>query len=144
MKQTKNERVKELRNQLNLTQAEVCKHLGITLATLSRIENNGYDLSPKIERSIIEKFGVNQEWFDTGKGKAFPEGKPEILAETSYSSNPYKDVLYKELKDEITYLRNALLSSIGGKGANPNFLKALGRAGVPQKLWGTHSGATIA
>lgn len=70
---TVNERFKEVRKALNLTQAEFAKNIGLKPSTICDTENGRCNV---IERNIIavcKQFNVSREWLETGKGNMFIE-----------------------------------------------------------------------
>lgn len=66
-----NERVKELRKALNLSQDEFGKRLGLTRGAITNIELNKTELKPLLFDLICREFGVNEEWLRTGEGEMF-------------------------------------------------------------------------
>jgi XRE family transcriptional regulator, fatty acid utilization regulator len=52
------DRVRRLRNELALTQAELAEEVGITITALSRIERNEAQPRPKTRRRLAEALGV--------------------------------------------------------------------------------------
>lgn len=56
------ERLKELRNRLNLTQNQFCEKIGFTQATLSSYENATKTPSLDILLKIIQTFDVSLDW----------------------------------------------------------------------------------
>lgn len=73
-----NNRVKELRKYLHLTQTEFSEKIGITNSALSRIESGINVLTDQNTKSIIREFGVSEIWLRTGEGEMFP---PKTRAE---------------------------------------------------------------
>lgn len=99
MKQkTVNERVKALRDYLNLTQQEFATKCDLTNTSLSRIENGQADPQTGTLKKIIGKTGVAAEWLLEGKGDLIvtPPATNEEIGDV------YKDALYKELKEDKT------------------------------------------
>jgi transcriptional regulator with XRE-family HTH domain len=52
-------RVRRLRNEVALSQAELAEEVGITIAALSRIERNEAQPRPKTRRRLAEALGVS-------------------------------------------------------------------------------------
>lgn len=67
---TINERIRTLRKQKGLTQAEFGKKIGIGQAGVSKLEQEGNVVVEQNIRLISEAFGVNPAWLRTGVGKA--------------------------------------------------------------------------
>lgn len=66
---TKGERVKQIRLEEGLTLEKFGKRLGVTSATVSRIENGIHEVTDQMAVAICREYGVNEEWLETGKGK---------------------------------------------------------------------------
>ncbi len=63
-----NERFKQVRKALRLTQSEFGKSLGISNTAISKIEKGENNVSESNIISICREFGVNEEWLRTGVG----------------------------------------------------------------------------
>ena len=66
-----NERVKELRTQMKLSQIDFCALLGIKQGTLSDIERKRINVSTKTIEKIVNNLNVSKEWIYTGNGFVF-------------------------------------------------------------------------
>ena len=76
-----NERIKILRNHLKLSQDSFGKKLGVTGASISRLEKGERNLTTQMIKSICREFNVNENWLTTGEGDMFIElSKSEIAA----------------------------------------------------------------
>jgi transcriptional regulator with XRE-family HTH domain len=119
MKTTVNERIKELRIELGLNQTQFAVGCELSLPQISRIENNlDFEVSEKTLKQIRKAYNVNPEWLKSGKQPMLLEVKREPIE----APNPWKEALISEMKEEITYLRGALMSALGN---NPNFREAI-------------------
>ena len=67
---TINERIRAIRKQESLTQAEFGKKIGLKQSAVSWIEQGGNPVTDQNIRLISEAFGVNPAWLRTGEGKA--------------------------------------------------------------------------
>ena len=70
-------RIKEIRKDASLTQEVFGKRLGVTGASVSRMEAGVYEASEALIISICREFGVFREWLETGEGpkyKTAPSG----------------------------------------------------------------------
>ena len=77
-----NERLKELRNYLGLSQEAFGETVGVTKAAISRIESGINSLSDRMILSIVTQHNVSEEWLRTGEGEMFIEKtKDEQIAE---------------------------------------------------------------
>ncbi|MDE6365192.1 MAG: helix-turn-helix domain-containing protein, partial [Lachnospiraceae bacterium] len=63
-----NERIKELRKELNLTLEKFGERLGIQKATLSKIENGTVSITERNIAAICREVNVNENWLRTGEG----------------------------------------------------------------------------
>lgn len=65
-------RVKQLRQELRLSQTEFAGNLGISQQTLSGVENETRPLTDHTIITICSVYGVSEEWLRTGEGEMFP------------------------------------------------------------------------
>ena len=65
------ERVKEVRKLLNLTQEEFGNKLGVTKATISRLESGVINLTEQTLKLICREYNVNSDWLINGTGDMF-------------------------------------------------------------------------
>lgn len=63
-----NERIRQLRKELKLTQTEFGKRLGIKQTTVAGYETGGRVPIDAVISLICREFNVNEEWLRTGKG----------------------------------------------------------------------------
>jgi len=63
-----NDRIKEIRKIVGLSQEEFGKRLSITKASISRIESGINNPSDQTIKLICSEFNVNEEWLRTGAG----------------------------------------------------------------------------
>lgn len=66
-----NNRIKQLRKELGLTQEKFGEKLGLKKNSISQIENGVNSLTEQLSLSICREFHVNQEWLRTGEGEMF-------------------------------------------------------------------------
>ena len=66
-----NERLKQARKALRLSQAKFAEQLGITAQALSLLEIGTTPITAKHIKPICAIFNVNEEWLTTGKGVMF-------------------------------------------------------------------------
>lgn len=97
---TINERVKILRKELKLNQADFAKKICLTESAVCNYENNRRTLSEQTIKLICKEFDVNENWLRTGEGEMF-----KIDRETEIAK------LTKQLlKEEETSFKNRLVS----------------------------------
>ncbi|MCI1951942.1 MAG: helix-turn-helix transcriptional regulator [Clostridiales bacterium] len=66
-----NERIKELRRALCLTQDEFAKRLGITGGGVSKLEKGTRNITEQMALSICREFNVSHAWLIDGVGDMF-------------------------------------------------------------------------
>lgn len=66
------QRIKEIRKESGLTQAEFGERIGVKGNTVTGYETGIRSPSDAIIVSICREFGVNEEWLRTGSGEMFP------------------------------------------------------------------------
>ena len=77
-----NDRLKEIRKRVGITQAEFARTIGIASNTVSQIENGQRNPGGAVIKSICREFGVNETWLRTGEGDMFaPLKADEEIAE---------------------------------------------------------------
>ena len=75
-----NERLKELRIALGLSQDELGSRVGVTRGAISRIEGGSNNLTPSLMKSICREFNINENWLSTGAGQMFVELSRQEMA----------------------------------------------------------------
>ncbi|MFR6346394.1 MAG: helix-turn-helix domain-containing protein [Enterocloster aldenensis] len=68
-----NERIKELRKSLGLTQEKFANRIGIKRNTLANYEIGRNEPIDGIVFSICREFNVNEDWLRTGEGEMFEQ-----------------------------------------------------------------------
>lgn len=68
-------RLKQFRNNLDLSQRDLSKRLDISQTYYSMLERGKLPLSPLIMRIIFEHFNISLDWLITGEGDIFYRGK---------------------------------------------------------------------
>lgn len=89
---TANQRIKELRLNLGLSQAKFAKAISISNGYIAGIELGNRNVNDRLIKLIASAFNVREEWLKNGDGDMFTE-QPNQLAELAYST-------FKELKPE--------------------------------------------
>lgn len=75
------ERLKQLRNSLNITQKEFAKKIGVTAAALSAYENNQKNPSLAVAKRIAENFHISIDWLCGFSEKMVSNKKPKKLSD---------------------------------------------------------------
>jgi len=65
------ERFKQVRLALDMSMESFGARLGVTRATISRIESGVNNITPQMFTSVCREFGVNKDWLETGSGDMF-------------------------------------------------------------------------
>ena len=77
-----NERIKQIRKALNMSQDEFGKRLGVTRGAITNIELNKTEPKPLFIKLICDTFEVNEEWVNTGSGEMFVQkNRSDIIAD---------------------------------------------------------------
>lgn len=96
-----NERIKELRKVLGLSQDEFGRRLGLTRGAITNIELNKTEPKPLLIDLICREFNVNDTWLRTGEGEMFvPITRDEEI----------EDFIGRLLHDEPDSFRKRLVS----------------------------------
>ena len=66
-----NERIKELRKSLGITQQEFADKLGLKRNTIATYEIGKAVPSDRVVSDLCNKYNVNEKWLRTGEGKKF-------------------------------------------------------------------------
>ena len=125
-----NERLKEIRKELRLTQKEFAKKLGITDSGISRLEKGQNQLTDQMIRSICREFNVNYSWLVSGTGDMFDEVPQTSIDElcTQYGLDEFDRVLILEYLKMSADARKALKDYIR------NVMKRVGDADPQSKI----------
>ncbi|WP_339179307.1 helix-turn-helix transcriptional regulator [Paenibacillus sp. FSL R5-0701] len=88
-------RIKLIREALNMTQKKFGERLGISRDVVANIEYNRVEIKDLMVKHICERYGINENWLTTGEGDMF-------LSE--WQSNKKLDeaiAIFKELQPEF-------------------------------------------
>ncbi|HAT4336737.1 TPA: helix-turn-helix transcriptional regulator [Clostridium perfringens] len=88
-----NERIKELRKELHLSQAKFAKAISISNGYIASIELGNRSVNERIIKLICTTFKVNETWLKTGEGPMFND--------TIDNSTQVAMEIFKELKPEF-------------------------------------------
>lgn len=124
------DRLKALREFKRISQRELGDAIGLAFSSISSIEN-GRSESPTALKAIADYFKISYEWLLNGEGTT-PEGVV-VPNRKETAENPYKDLLYQQMRDEIDYLRK-IVNNLTGGGVKQNFLKVASEAGGQYSL----------
>lgn len=88
-----NERIKQLRLTLGLSQEEFGNRLGMGRGAITNIELKKVEPKPLLVSLICREFGISETWLRTGEGEMFlpmdaDEELAQVLAEIKLSDDP--------------------------------------------------------
>lgn len=66
-----NERIKNIRQRMKLSQEEFGERLKITRSSVSKLESGINNPSDQTIKLICSEFNINEDWFRTGSGEMF-------------------------------------------------------------------------
>jgi transcriptional regulator with XRE-family HTH domain len=66
-----NQRIKQVRNAIGLSQAKFAKRMAISSSYLAEIELNKKEATERVIRLLAVEFNVNDNWIRTGEGEMF-------------------------------------------------------------------------
>ena len=68
---TTGERIKMVRKQQKLSQADFAKEIAVSATTVCQLEVGKYNISRTTKHILCSRFHINPEWLDTGEGEMF-------------------------------------------------------------------------
>lgn len=81
------DRIKKIRKELDLTQAEFGAKIGSVQNTVTGYESGRRNPSAPVIALICEKFNVNEEWLRTGEGEMFKAAPTDVLDQLASEYN---------------------------------------------------------
>lgn len=94
-------RIKSIRNSLEMNQTKFAESLCMTRSAICKIESGENSPSEQTLKLICSQFNVNEEWLRTGEGEMFhlPEDETAALvSELLEESNPTYDLVLSIMK----------------------------------------------
>lgn len=77
-----NERIKEIRLNLGLSQEEFGERLGLSRGAITNIELNKTDPKPRFVALLCREFNVNESWLRSGEGEMFiSPSKDDVISD---------------------------------------------------------------
>lgn len=107
-----NERIKKLRNALDLTMEKFGAQLGVKRNTVSQWESGTNSVTDQVIKSICREFNVDYIWLTTGEGEMFRQIDPDdevamyVSEVIDEKDNPFFSIIletmrtYKQLNPE--------------------------------------------
>ena len=108
-----NERLKKIRTDIKLTQKQMSEKIGVTEATVSRMESGKSSITEQTIKMLCNEFNINETWLRTGEGEMYvvseqDEELAEALAEISLSDNEK----LKKIVQKLTKLNDKEIDTI--------------------------------
>ena len=106
---TVNERIRQLRQVLNMSQTDFSKAICVSIGYTAGIENGYKTANDRIIRLICLTFGVNELWLKTGDGEMFhgsPVEKKERILALFNELNPQFQNYALTVIDQLLKLQN--------------------------------------
>jgi transcriptional regulator with XRE-family HTH domain len=98
---TANQRVKFLRKDLKLTQAEFAKLISVSTSLITYIEQGKRTLNDRYIKLICDSFGVNVQWIKTGEGDRYNKEKEAKISKLLALFNGLKPRYQKFVLNQI-------------------------------------------
>lgn len=120
-----NERIKELRIALRLTQEDFGKVIGVQRAAVNKWEKGINGVADSMILSICREFGVNEHWLRTGEGEMFEQTRESVLDRLAaeYSLDKEQVSVIENFLDlspqERTLFLTQMRKVFGGPAAQP-------------------------
>ena len=80
----KNQRIRKLRRELDLTQQEFAERIGVSRANFGKYETGISEQSAAVLSLICREFDVREEWIRNGEGEMFKPKPSDILDQLAY------------------------------------------------------------
>lgn len=106
-----NERIKQIRRELGLTQAKFAERIGLKQNSIALIESGKRNISDQAVLSICREFGIMEDWIRHGDGPMYsPEATKELDALAEKYDFTYRDYIFMEKLCKDKNVRNALIN----------------------------------
>lgn len=99
-----NERIKEIRKTLNLTQQEFAERLSLKRNTIATYEMGKSVPSDRTITDICEKYNVNEEWLRDGSGEMFRAEEENSIVARATMLLGERDPLFEAFIDTYSKL----------------------------------------
>lgn len=98
-----NERMKELRKILGVTQQELADKLGLKRNTIATYEIGKASPSDRVISDLCNKYNVNEEWLRTGNGEILKKVPDEdevaiYVSELLQPDNPFSELIVEVMR----------------------------------------------
>lgn len=96
-----NERIKNIRKELGLSQKSFGERIGLTRDNIANIEGNRAEIKDVVIKAICKEFDINETWLRTGDGDKYKQPTDEIsdiVAEIIHDDSPVRNSIFKIMK----------------------------------------------
>lgn len=93
-----NNRIKQLRKELKLSQEEFGNRLGVGKSAISYLESGRSNLTEQMTKSICREFNVDYLWLTTGDGEMFADIEADIMTRIDYIMTGENDIAKRTFK----------------------------------------------
>lgn len=101
---TQGERIKEVRNSLDLSQDAFAERIGVKGSSISLLESGRRNITEQVIKSICREFNVDYGWLTTGSGEMFVDSDEDFLARVDA-------ILVDENEDRRNMIKTLLYAS---------------------------------
>lgn len=109
---TDNQRLRDIRNELRLTQSELSDKLKIAQGSYSDVERGRKSISYQLLKKLVEILGVSSEWLITGNGNMF-------IANAHPNAHPNAHLIHEErpeYKKNSTFFERPAVVTVNPEG----------------------------
>ena len=109
-----NQRIKEIRTDAGLNIVEFAARLDVTKSTTSRLEQEGYNVTPRNIQLICTNFNISEEWLRYGTGEKYIENVESILQQlgNEYSLDSDAVTLVRAIVEATPEQRQAIVNFV--------------------------------
>ena len=101
---TENDRIKEARKSLGLTQDKFGERLGVGRSAISNIEAGSRGVTDQLRLSVCREFNVNEDWLRTGEDEEIARFVGDVLSGKPDFRRRLISVLSRMTPDELALL----------------------------------------
>jgi transcriptional regulator with XRE-family HTH domain len=99
MAESINQRIKRIRETLNLPQRTFASILSLSHSYIASIETNSREVNGRLIKLIVSEFAVNESWLQTGEGAMFSQNPDEkftkLVSLFKELSPKHQDLVYQ-------------------------------------------------